>query len=337
MRENRNIITCSILLAFFFFLLPSNVSAGWWNSGPQCDDIVDRGYINVVTFNILFFSEVASVETRLQPFVDWLVDQTESVDVIFLQEVVGGKLALSEFTNSARLLKDMLLAEGVEYNLRTAFEIGVPGVFYSGNAILSRCEIKFSFVKRLPRTSEIEILGQVIEVPRNVQMTRLKIPGFGKFNAYNTHLCAGCDAGEREEQLLELFNFIDTIENFIPGENPILLAGDFNIDRIKNAEEPLYQSIIEEEFVDAYAEYFVSTDLLDTLCEDENDSDEHCTVGNTYFDSIEQGKASRIDYIFRKGFGVTSFAEVFFNNLDSDPPVSDHSAVLTEIPLLTSE
>jgi hypothetical protein len=71
----------------------------------------------------------------------------------------------------------------------------------------------------------------------------------------------------------------------------------------------------------------------------EDDPDVHCTVGKTFFDSppFEPGKASRIDYIFRKGFGGTSFAEVFFNP-EAFPsglelPVSDHSAVLTQIPL----
>jgi len=47
----------AVLLAVFIFVLPSIVSAWWWNYGPQCDDIVNRengGYINVLTFNILF-------------------------------------------------------------------------------------------------------------------------------------------------------------------------------------------------------------------------------------------------------------------------------------------
>jgi maltose 6'-phosphate phosphatase len=248
--------------------------------------------------------------------------------------VVGGFLAMSDFTNSARRLKEMLSEEkGLEYNLRTAFEIGLPGLFYTGNAILSRCEIKFSLVKRLPRESEIEIFGRVIKLPRNVQMARLKIPDFGKFNAYNTHLCAGCTAVERGEQLEALFDFMYTVENFIPGEDPIVLGGDFNIDRSDAEELKLYQIITEEEeFIDTYAEIFG-----DQLCL-ENSLDEHCTVGNTYFDSIEQGSAKRIDYVFRKGFAGTSSAEVFFNNREDDfPPVSDHSAVLNRILLPSTE
>jgi maltose 6'-phosphate phosphatase len=344
MRAPLNLFKYSVLLAAFLFLLPFNVSAWWWNSSQQCDDVADRGYINVLTFNTLFFSEVASVETRLEPFVEWLIGQEEPVDVIFLQEVIGGALALSEFTNSAKILKDMLSDRGLEYNLRTAFEVGLPGLFYTGNAILSRCEIKFSFVKRLPRKSEIEILGRVIKLPRNVQMTRLKIPGFGKFNAYNTHLCAGCNADERGEQLFELLNFINMMEIFIPGESPILLAGDFNIDRFKNGgeEEFLYQWIINEEFVDAYDEG--TTDTLNNLCEDEADADIHCTVGVTAFDlpPFDSGKAGRIDFIFKMGsrFGEAFDSTVFFNPGAGGEPeylVSDHAAVLVRIPLLSSE
>ena len=327
MKVRCNFLKYTLLLATFILLLSSNVSAGWWNTGPECDDVSGRGYLKVLTFNILFLSESYDVRTRLEPLAAFLNDQNPPVDVIFLQEVVGGSLALSEFTNSARILKDML---SDEYNLKTAFEVGIPGVFYTGNSILSRCEIKFSVVKRLPRESEIEILGQVIKLPRNVQMARLKIPDFGKFNAYNTHLCAFCNADERGDQLDVLFNFMDTVENFIPGTNPILLAGDFNIDIFTNDTVDsirygnLYHWIVSSEgFDDAYAE-LISGPLCDDL-------DVHCTFGaaNTFFD----GDPGRIDYIFKKRFGDTYNAQVIFNSEvgDVSAPVSDHSGVLVEI------
>jgi maltose 6'-phosphate phosphatase len=348
MRVHRSTFGYSILLAFIFILLPLNVSAWLWNSGPQCDDVAERGHINILTFNILFFAPQISVESRLVPIVDFLENQDiigEPVDLVFLQEVVGGKLALSDFTNSARILKELLLERGLEYNLRTAFEIGVPGVFYTGNATLSRCKIKFSIVKRLPRESEIEILGQVIKLPRNVQMTRIKIPDFGKFSAYNTHLCAGCSADDRGEQLNVLLDFVDTVENFIPGGNPILLAGDFNIDLFKDKgpgetfgpDKDLYDAIIANGFVDAYAGVFGGPNALSDLCPDEDDGDVHCTVGTTAFDLFDPSNASRIDYIFGKGFGPATAAEVFFNPVvdDTEPtvPISDHSAALVRIPL----
>ena len=331
-----NLFKYIFLLTTLIFLLTSSVSAGCWNTGPQCDDVSGRGYLKILTFNILFFSESDDVRTRLEPLVTFLNEQEPPVDVIFLQEVVGGSLALSEFTNSAKILKGML---SDEYNLKTAFEVGIPGVFYTGNAILSRCEINFSMAKRLPRESEVEILGQVIKLPRNVQLARLKIPVFAKVNAYNTHLCAGCSADERGDQLDELFNFMHTVENFIPGENPILLAGDFNIDRLtSDVESPsygnLYNWIIGEGFVDAYAEYIINSDseTLDDLCDV---LDVHCTYGAAY--PYFTGDAGRIDYIFKKLFSDTKDARVIFNSEVGaiSAPVSDHSGVLVEIWLET--
>jgi maltose 6'-phosphate phosphatase len=336
MKAPNNFLKYILLSITFIFIITSNASAGLFNTGPQCNDIVSRdggGYINVLTFNILFFSRLATVETRLEPLVDFLVSQEIPVDIIFLQEVVGGSLALSDFTNSAKILQEKLSDRGLEYNLKTAFEVGLPGVFYTGNAILSRCEIKYSIVKRLSRESEIEIRGRIIKLPRNIQMARIKIPGFGQFNAYNTHLCSGCTANERGDQLSELFNFMETVENIIPGANPIILAGDFNIDRLQNASEDyLYQWIISEGFVDAYAES--SGEPLNDLCDDE---DIHCTYGVSAFDLPSGGDFGRIDYIFEHGFGSASYGEVFFNPVvDSNEPhdlVSDHSAVLVRIPL----
>ena len=324
MKVRCNFLKGTLLLVTFILILSSNVSAGWWNRGPQCDDVSKRGYLKVLTFNILFFSESYDARTRLEPLIEFLNDQKTPVDVIFLQEVVGGSLALSQFTNSAKILKDSLTEE---YNLKTAFEVGLPGVFYTGNAILSRCDIDFSIVKRLPRESEVEILGRVIKLPRNVQMARLNIPGFGKFNAYNTHLCAFCNADERGDQLDELFNFMHTVENFIPGTNPILLAGDFNIDIFRSDTVDsstygnLYEWIIGEGFVDTYAELFPSTELCN------NSLDDHCTYGASFFG----GDPGRIDYIFSKDFGDASVGEVIFDS--SDSIVSDHSGVLVEIPL----
>jgi hypothetical protein len=103
MKAFRKIVAYLLLVSGLLFLLPASATAGWWNNNQKCTDVAARGYINVLTFNLLFFSEQASVEERLQPFVEFLKDQ--DVDVIFLQEVVGGKLALAEFTNSAKILQ----------------------------------------------------------------------------------------------------------------------------------------------------------------------------------------------------------------------------------------
>jgi len=97
--------------------------------------------------------------------------------------------------------------------------------------VLSRCEIEFSLVTRLPLTSELEFDGQVIPISRNVIMARLKIPEQGNINIYDTHLCARCEIEEREEQLDELLEFVNRMEMNMPGDNPSVLGGDFNSDR----------------------------------------------------------------------------------------------------------
>ena len=77
----------------------------------------------------------------------------------------------------------------------------------------------------------------------------------------------------------ELILIIENLESNIAGENPIILDGDISIDRYNNnqAERFLYEKITSSGFIDAYAA--AVSDPLDTLCEDEDNDDEHCTVG----------------------------------------------------------
>lgn len=335
-----NLFKYSVLLAVFLFLLPTNVSAWWWNGDAQCDDVAENGVLNVMTINLLF-SEIENRDERLEAIADFIADSSDpsdpfdpfdQIDVVLLQEVVGG--ALIGTNNSARDLKDILLNKhDLNYNLRTAFETGLPGLLAVANAILSRCEIRFSLVKRLPRATEVEFDGRVIKLGRNVMMSRLKIPGFGKLNVYNTHLCSRCDVDERDEQLEELLDFLNNVERFIPRDNPIVLGGDFNFDLFDDMGEErfLYDTIVTgEEFSDAYAAG--ADEPLDNLCEDEDNADEHCTVGVSKLDGPN---ARRIDYIFTKGFGEVIESRVVFNTLvnEDEPTVSDHAGVVTGLNL----
>ena len=227
------------------------------------------------------------------------------------------------------------------FELRSAAEFTLPGLLTVGNATLSRCDIVFRIVKLLSPAAEAMIGDQVIEIPRNVLMTRINVPGFGRINAYNTHLCAFCPVDERETQLEQLREFVNDVENFLSGEDPIVLGGDFNLDifRDNGAERPLYDSILAEGFTDAYAKYAeVAMDLLLVdLCEDPDNPDEHCTFGASVLS--EGSNARRIDYIFTENFGPMLFAEVVFNPLidPGEPTVSDHSGVLVRVALPGAE
>jgi len=300
----------------------------------QCGDVAEKGYINILTINLLF-SEVDDRNKRLKAVADFAAEN--DVDVLLLQEVVNGVLVKTD--NSAQDLRDFLSSRhSLGYNIQTAFEIGLPGLLSVANAILSRCEFRYSLVQRLPKTPEIEFKGHIIEVSRNVLLSRLEIPGFGKINVYNTHLCAGCEEFERAEQIDVLLKFTNDMEENTGGQYPTILGGDFNFDRFRNGGEQRfqYEEIVDSGFGDAYAEYIIAVsggqETLDTLCEDEDNADTHCTTGVS---ELNGPKSRRKDYVFTKGFADVRLSKVVFNTLvnPDEPTVSDHAGVFVRLGL----
>lgn len=337
------------LLSVLLLLLGAPVAGA---KAADCDDVVDRrGYLNVLTLNLLF-SEVALREERFQRISEFLREQAvagDPVDLILLQEVVGGALVGTD--NSADDLRDVLTAvTGEDYELRTAFEAGLPGVLATANAILSRCDIRFHFARFLPATSEAIELGDLsIPISRNIMMVRVKVPGFGRLNVYNTHLCAGdCTVSELGDQAEAALGFVNDVERFFSFFRPRahLLGGDFNQDNFRGGPGPdpdtglgrfgpellVYDDItLGEDFEDAYAEA-LGLDLRD-LCQDEAAADEHCTVGVSTFDG---SNARRIDYVFVRNFGPAVEGQVIFNSEvegGTGPSVSDHAGVLVRVNL----
>lgn len=312
-----------ILLTSLFVLLPFHASAWWWNDDHECD-LVD-GQLNIMTINFLF-SEIAERDARLKTIAQFAVDN--DIHLILLQEVVGGLLAGTN--NSAEDLQEFLEIRGLDYNLKTAFETGLPGLLAVANAVLSRCEIRFGLVKRLSWASEIEFNGRDIKLPRNVQMVRLKIPDYGRISVYNTHWCAGCSTNELEVHLQETFGFLNTVERILGGDGRVICGGDLNLDRLRD-EGYLYYDILARGFSDVYADKFGGPNQL---CIDPDDPDEHCTVDIN--DLGGQG-SRRIDYLFTRnidaGQGVET--QVVFTpfNLTSPDVVSDHAAVVTSVNL----
>ena len=206
------------------------------------------------------------------------------------------------------------------------------------NAVLSRCEIRYNLVRRLPKTPELEFKGHVIEVARNVLLSRLEIPQIGKINVYNTHLCAACEEFERAEQIDVLLEFLNNLAENTGEDHPTILGGDFNFDRFRNdGEQRLqYEKIVNAGFIDAYAEYIITAsggqERLDMLCQDEDNPDEHCTVGVSELNGSE---SRRKDYIFTQGFADVSLSKVVFNTLvnPDEPTVSDHAGVFVRLGL----
>jgi len=291
-----------------------------------CPDVASSGTLNLMTINLLF-SEVDDRDDRLETIAGFAADNR--IDVLLLQEVVSGTLV--DTKSSARDLQDILADEHeLSYDLRTAFETGIPGLLLVGNATLSRCEILFRRVRHLPKASELEIGDRDFRLPRNVLMTRLELPDFGELSVYNTHLCAGCAVAERDEQLSAALDFIDEVEDTLPGGDPLVFGGDLNIDIFRDgaAERPLYDRIIGRGLIDTAA----ALEDLEQLCEDPDAPDEHCTVNVT---GLNGTSGRRVDYLFAEGFGEVQSNRVVFNpRVDPEQPtVSDHAAVVSGIAL----
>jgi len=293
----------------------------------QCADVANRKHLNILSINLLF-SEIETRDQRLEAIAEFAAKTP--VDIILLQEVVGGTLVHT--TNSALDLQGKLNARAHDYELHTAFETGLPGLLVVANAVLSRCEIDFKITKRLPRASELNFQGHDIKLPRNVMMTRINIPGSGKMNIYNTHLCAKCSADELSAQLDVLLPFIDKVEEFFPRDNPVILGGDFNIDRFRVdpfEERPFYDRVIDAGFTDAYA----MNRPLENLCAVAEQADIHCTVGVSTLDAGDA--ARRIDYVFVDKVKGVRESRVVFNTLvdPNQPTVSDHAGVFISVAL----
>ena len=302
-----------------------------------CDAVAARGHLNILDINVLFLRK--DMDKRFGYIADFAAEN--NVDVILLQEIVGGSFFGTE--NSAQDLREILRKKhGLYYNISTALEFGETNVAWGANVILSRCTIKSAkveslpFVERLLKRNEIET--KAIALNRNVQMARLEIPERGKINVYNTHLCARCDIGGRARQLEALLEFVNNLETNMPEDNPSVLGGDFNFDLFDNegAEKFLWEKIIDNNFIDAYAEFMITNssgqETLDTLCEDEDNADKHCTVGVS---KLNGHNARRVDYIYTKSPASIRAARVVFNTLvnEGELTVSDHAGVFISLNL----
>ena len=329
--RNTRLFGCSV--AFLFFILPVFVL---YHSKGIAQEINAENIesIKIMTINLLF-SEVDDRNKRLKRIADYVA--ANQIDVLLLQEVVGGRLVNTD--NSAEDLKDLLRdRHDLKYKERTAFAVGVKNLLEMGNAILSRFKIVSWDDHELPNVTEEEFLGFDVKMPRRVIMMRLLIPGFGEIDVFSAHLCSRCSLNDREDQLEELFDYIEKKNG---ARRPAVVGGDMNFDLFDNDgdERFLYDQVLNEGFSDAYADYIIaaskSQETLESLCEDEDNADEHCTVGVT---DLNGPNARRIDYIFARNFGPPAYSQVVFNPDAPNgvpPTVSDHAAVVAHLPFQT--
>jgi maltose 6'-phosphate phosphatase len=266
-----------------------------------------------MTINLLF-SEVAERDARLERIADWAAGGSEDcrvVDVILLQEVVAG--ALAGTVNAANDLKRLLADRGINTYLSYRLANGIPGLLSVGNAVLSRHRILYTLARTLPFVTEEPFAGFEIPLRRRVMMSRIEVPGSGKVNVYNTHLCAFCSPVDRYRQAEVLYNFIRTVEFFTPGRDPIILGGDFNT-------EP-----------DSYL-YAAFTGPAGFIDSDAGGGPTYAVPGNKYVSPFEP--PVRIDYLFYKDWLLPpGSSQVVFTGSHPEDWVSDHSAVVTDFTL----
>lgn len=308
-------------------------------AGARCEDVASRGFLKVLTINLLF-SEVDQRDERLEILAQFI--RRNEVDLILLQEVVSGRLA--DTSNSAKDLQRKIERGGLSYDRESALVTGVSGLLKVGNAILSRCRIVSAKEEKLPKVSELEVRGINVKLRRVVQVARIEIPGFGRSHVYNTHLCAACsfpDLGKQTDALLHIVR--DNQESY-SATTPIILGGDLNINRLNRLadEKSLYESIVAVEFTDAYAQS--KNAPLDALCDrDPMDGspvpDEHCTIG-TGITELSDSNPKRIDYIFTRNYGwALRSSQVVFNSVVrprggvKGKTVSDHAGVYVQVKL----
>ncbi len=289
----------------------------------------------ILTINLLF-SEIKDRTLRLTRIADYVQStygssSTTPVDVLLLQEVVGGSLVGTN--NSAEDLQTLLANRGLTYYLDFQLEESFPGLFTQGIAILSRYPRVASQFTVLADVETVTFLGLTVTLPRICLMNGIDIPGYGRINVYNTHLCSECDASGRAQQINTLLGFIQGVEQSFPPGDQIVLGGDFNLDLYDPTERPNYQTILNNGFIDTYN----AIHHVGFTCCDPNSGGACCTYalpGNPYAFDPTTGQIelpARLDYIFMRGKGMTVLnSEVVFNN---GVWVSDHSGVVSEIEL----
>ena len=301
------------------------------------------GTFKLLTLNLLFSEPTTLLSSDGEERFDSIADfiDNENIDCVLCQEVVGGELAkqlgLTETINSSLDLKSRL---GDDYKLSYRLANGIPLVFSVGNAILCKkpIDIKWTVAKTLPFAYEISLHGIDIKLKRKIMGCLLDVPGFGKLLLFNVHLCAFCPTAQRQAQIKEALEFIDTIKSWVRwlyGRVPIVFGGDFNIEDF-GSESPdsaavEYELITNAGFTDAYAAA-KPCEFQEDCCVPVKDAltvEPGCTyaVDNNPFES-DPLLTTRIDYFFFRRLPIES-AKVVFNGAVG-PFVSDHSGLVVE-------
>jgi endonuclease/exonuclease/phosphatase family metal-dependent hydrolase len=173
--------------------------------------------IKVMTYNVMLLNGAVFPGIKHTDRVNWLVPQITSrhrdIDVFVFQEV---------FDEIARgRLQSKMADAGYPYMTELGF---APLYDDAGVVIQSRYPIEVGLLSSFPASmcSGADCLAR-----KGVVYARVNKLG-RRYHIFGTHLQAGNDSATRREQLVEMRNFANILP-ILPDE-PVLMAGDFNID-----------------------------------------------------------------------------------------------------------
>jgi endonuclease/exonuclease/phosphatase family metal-dependent hydrolase len=280
---------------------------------------------NILSLNLDYVDGIHRSE-RLTRLADWLsrVEGAEDqVDVILLQEVVGGTMAGTD--NSAQDLQGLLAQRGLFFHLAFVQVNDIWGIIFTGTAILSRYPFIHEAWVDLPSSDEHPSPGIEIGLDWKALYVELDLPIWGPTPLFNVHLCANCHPQARQTQVQTLLEAVQgVITDRGLADSPMILAGDFNFHLANPPERSAYEELRAAGFEDAWAQLKGCYE-----CCVEDGGNGGCTYGrpgNPWAVDIY----SRTDYVFFRQTEAETAAVIFTG---SDGWVSDHSALLVGLKL----
>jgi endonuclease/exonuclease/phosphatase family metal-dependent hydrolase len=304
------------LFLLIYCLIPHLVLADFSNLTQQPTE--SQPSIKILSLNVMQNASEAR-SSRFQRIVNFLT--TTPVHLMALQELSGGPYDdPPTTTDSGADLANMLAAAGLQYGYYTEANWGYPPHLVFKVGILPRYRMLVTAAVSTGTPTD----GWIFAERKNVVMSGLDIPGFGRINLYSVHVYGPSEEGV-ETQIDNLMQFVNQVD----AQNPAvasIVAGDMNFS--VDSSPAAYQKFIAQGFFDSYAAAQGAADPS-TCCTPANTSG--CTFGVPGNPFISAASPSRIDFIFVRGKGVrVKASKVVFNGTEADF-VSDHCAVLTEI------
>ncbi len=305
----------SCLFLLFNCLIPHLVLADFSNLTQQPAE--SQPSVKILSLNVMQKASEAR-SSRFQRIVNFLT--TTPVHLMALQELSGGPSDDPPTTDSGADLANMLAAVGLQYGYYTEANWGYPPYLVFKVGVLPR----YGMLVTAAVSTGTPTDGWIFAERKNVVMSGVYIPGFGRINLYSVHVYGPSKEGV-ETQIDNLMQFVNQVD----AQNPAvasIVAGDMNFSI--DSSPVAYRKFIAQGFIDSYAAAQEAADPS-TCCTPANTSG--CTFGVPGNPFISAASPSRIDFIYIRGKGVrVKASKVVFNGTETDF-VSDHCAVLTEI------